>query len=399
MRKLVQLFIFMIVSFISLGAKEFNSFLSPKYWDLQGVYTDSLCTDTCADLSAAKGLYFNGLCVTEYFMKDGARYSSHFYSEGCKTWFSNDVYRSDEYDISGDTIRFWHNTYRIWKLEDASLILKSEQFPYRFYSYRFSEDQKTSINVSSVSYKDKVNIASYIQIKNIFFENENGLSQTFALYSHSLEKETKIRVYFKLCFQEEKLEVTNFKINKIDFFDEESNKWKELDKELFNQYSEEITNCIHHFSFVQKREYKKIPWEKVNKNCVIPVIFTVYPKALSTENSENEYMPLTLQVSPIVWQDTILQAIVLEFLEENLSSADEFIEIRGRWPEYDERRSFKLCRKKAEYLKVWLIENTTIPASKIVSFGMGNLYPLVELPITRDDSLLNKFTEIRISRK
>lgn len=132
------------------------------------------------------------------------------------------------------------------------------------------------------------------------------------------------------------------------------------------------------------------------KRILLGLFMLLFQKALSSENSENEFMPLTLQVFPIVWQDTVLQAIVLEFLEENVSSTDEFIEIRGRWPEWNERRSTKLCQKKADYLKEWLIGNTTIPASKMESFGMGNLKPLIKLPITREDSLMNRFTDIRI---
>ena len=267
----------MMASIIFLGAKEYNSILSPKYWDLQKIYTDSVCSDTCADSSAFRGLFFNGLCVAEYFMKDGARYTPHVVIGACETLLSNDIYRRDEYEISGDTIRFWHGTYRIWKIEEANLILKSEQSPYRFYYYKLSEDQKSPIKDAGESYKDKINIASYIQFKNIFFENEDGLSQTFDLYNHSLKKETKIKVYFKLCFQEGQMEVANYNINKIEILDEDSNKWKELDKESFNQYSEEITNCIHHFSFVQKHENRKIPWERVEKECSIPVIFTVSP--------------------------------------------------------------------------------------------------------------------------
>jgi len=41
------------------------------------------------------------------------------------------------------------------------------------------------------------------------------------------------------------MEVANYNINKIEILDEDSNKWKELDKESFNQYSEEIYSTPH----------------------------------------------------------------------------------------------------------------------------------------------------------
>lgn len=275
MRQSTLLFIFIIVCTTSFGAKDFNSILSPKFWDLQKIYTDSLYSDTCIELTAAKGLYFNGLCVTEYIKNDGARYTPHVISEGCETWLSDDIHRSDEYKISGDTLRFWHRTYQICKLEEANLILKSEQSPCRFYFYKLSEDQTSTINNGSESYRRLVSIASYIQFKSINFENE--VNQYFALHNPALTKERKIRVYFALNFRDEQLEVTNFKISKIEIFDEDSNSWGMIDKDSFNLYSDEISNCIHHFSFIKKHENEAIPWNKINKKCVIPLIISVFP--------------------------------------------------------------------------------------------------------------------------
>ncbi len=274
MRKLTYLLI-VIFSILFIEAKEYNSILTFKYWDLQEVYSDSLCIDTYNDPSAAQGLYFNGLCVTEYYMNNGVRESPHEYSENCYTMLSHDIFRSDEYEILGDTIRFWGKSYSLLKLNKDTLILKSAQAPYRFYCYTLSKDQQSAIK--NIKTKELKSIAGFIKTAHIFFKGEDGLKNTFTLYDHGLQKEKKIKVNFMLYFYEGRLEIDDYKIVNIKYYEEALNEWKELDEVSVNVYSEEIANCLHHFSVELKDENRPIPWDEVGKQCVLPATFVVSP--------------------------------------------------------------------------------------------------------------------------
>lgn len=276
MRNLILFYIIIANILSSFGAEEYNSNLSPKYWDLQKVYTDSLCTDSCSVILAAKGLYFNGLCVVEYNTIDGVRQCPHEYTENCYTMLSHDIFRSDEYEILGDTIRFWGKSYSLLKLNKDTLILKSAQAPYCVYCYTLSKDQQSSIkNIRTKEFK--ANIARFIKTANIFFWGEEGLRNTFTLYDNVLQKEMKIKVYFILYFYDERLEIFDYKMSKIKYYHDVLNEWKDLDDKSYKIYSEEIANCIHHFSFEKKDGISSIHFGEIDRKCILPIIFTVSP--------------------------------------------------------------------------------------------------------------------------
>lgn len=277
MKKIALFIILLGTTVFTIVAKEYNAILSPKYWDLRRIYADSLCRDTCRDPYAAKGLYFNDLCVTEYYTNDNARTTPHYHVGDCKTWFSDDIVRSDEYTTFGDTIRFWDKSYLLWKVSEDTLVLKEVQSPHRLYCYQLSEDQKSPIkNPEVMPYLKR--LQQYIKVENIFFEGENGLVNEFGLYDRSINTKRRIKVLFKLDFSDEKLEVYNFEIYKIRVSDTDSNVWNALDETTCNQYAAEISNCIHHFSFVPKNVEVTIPWKEIRKDIILPVIFSVLPR-------------------------------------------------------------------------------------------------------------------------
>lgn len=276
MKKVVLFIILLEATIFTIGATNYSAIISPKYWDLRRIYADSLCRDTCRDPYAAKGLYFNDLCVTEYYTNDNARTTPHYHVGDCKTWFSDDIVRSDEYTTFGDTIRFWDKSYLLWKVSEDTLVLKEVQSPHRLYCYQLSEDQKSPIkNTEVMPYLKR--LQQYIKVENIFFEGENGLDQKFVLYDRTLTKAMKIKVFFKLNFHDEQLEVTNFKIYKIKISDVDTNVWNDLDEVSSKQYADELSNCVHHISFVPKDGIETIPWKELNKSLALPIVFSVFP--------------------------------------------------------------------------------------------------------------------------